>query len=529
MRRNKKQKKSFVVTLCLLLTMVLGIGYAVLSQQLSINGGLEYGTMKWDVGFKSVTDGGGTINSNPVIASDKKSITITCDIGISTASETCIANAVIANNSTFDVQLEANPTITYDTTYVKSVDAIWTASSNTIGAADKIAAATSKEIKISIVTKELSSDMLPSTSLSVPITITMNWVEKEKISFANDSAIFFGDSVAYGHNTNGNGFGYYIDQKATLASYTNSAVNSATINTQTQGTNNIIEQMNSHKEESYDYVIIEGGFGDLRDEPELGSITSEYKPDNLDTTTFAGAVEYSLYLATTYWENSKIGFIISYYTPNSNLGVREDYDASKEYWDIVKEACEKWNVDYLDFFSGSAEYNGEIKTYNEIFEVENNTYINDGVHPTEDGYKIMVPFIIEWMNKLSVYEKDFEVIYNRVTSFEELVYTADYAIASNGAYRPSSGRAASVGYYLKVNGGETIGLSDTATGVSYALYEFNDAMSSSGGETHKQWLNGNITLNSNTRYVAISFKNSDGSSSFTSEQLSLLPTYLEFK
>lgn len=64
--------------------MVLGIGYAVLSQQLSINGELEYETMKCDVGFKTATAVGGTVNSNHVIADDKKSITNTCDIGIST-------------------------------------------------------------------------------------------------------------------------------------------------------------------------------------------------------------------------------------------------------------------------------------------------------------------------------------------------------------------------------------------------------------------------------------------------------------
>ena len=52
--------------------------------------------------------------------------------------------------------------------------------------------------------------------------------------------------------------------------------------------------------------------------------------------------------------------------------------ATKEYWDVVKAACDKWDVDYLDFFEGSTNYNGEIKTYSELFDVDGNTYLWSG-------------------------------------------------------------------------------------------------------------------------------------------------------
>lgn len=224
------------------------------------------------------------------------------------------------------------------------------------------------------------------------------------------SAIFFGDSVAYGYSTNGNGFGYYINQIANFSNFTNAAKNTATINTSTQGSNNIITQMKENKDSEYDFVIIEGGYGDLRDTLSLGELTDGYKISEYDTTTFAGAVEYSLYLVTTYWPNSRIGFIISYDTPNSNYGVRPNHTEAKKYWDIVKRACDKWNVQYLDFFEGSTEYNGVIKTYSDLFEVTSNTYLaSDNIHPTATGYEFICPFISKWMKTLRKYQRSFDI------------------------------------------------------------------------------------------------------------------------
>ena len=218
MRRNKKQKKSFVVTLCLLITVVLGIGYAVLSQQLSINGGLEYGTMKWDVGFSSATNGGGTINSNPTIADDKKSITITCDIGTSTASETCIAKVKIKNGSSFAVELESNPTITFDNTYINSVTAVWTGNNENVVAGNILGTNTEEEITITISTKELTKEMLPESTLSLPVTITMDWVEdgtsEERLVTYEQKQIFPNIEEHYPYNKTG------ISSNKMLGAYT---------------------------------------------------------------------------------------------------------------------------------------------------------------------------------------------------------------------------------------------------------------------------------------------------------------------
>ena len=136
--------------------------------------------------------------------------------------------------------------------------------------------------------------------------------------FKDKTAIFFGDSVAYGYSTERNGFGYYCDEIAHFRSYTNAAVNIATINTFTQSSNNVSKQLKKHKDEYYDYVIIQGGYGDLRDVPPIGQLTENYDIRNLDMSAFAGGVEYTLFLAKSFYPESKIGFIISYDVSNSN-------------------------------------------------------------------------------------------------------------------------------------------------------------------------------------------------------------------
>ena len=565
-KNNKNEKKKLVLWLFILLALGLGLGYAVLTQKLDLDGTVNYGAMAWDVGFSSATDGGGSITSTPVISTDKKTITVSCNVGTSTKSETCISTAKIKNNSTFAVELEENPQITYDNTYINSVTVVWTATNNSVMGFDRLGADTETEIKITIKTNQLTQDLLPETSLDIPITITMDWVEtrgSKEVEFADKTAIFFGDSVAYGFSTNGKGFGYYINAQESFLSYKNAAVNTATMNTTTQGTNNVINQINNNKNTQYDFVIFEGGYGDLRDTPPLGAITNSYEAGSFDTTTFAGAVEQALYLATTYWPNARIGFIISYDTPNSNYGVRPDHEATKEYWDIVKAACDKWNVPYLDFFEGSTTYNGETKTYSELFDVTGNTYLeSDNIHPSAAGYEFITQFIKAWMKKLPIHVNDYNIeetepsepnpedgietdgTYTIVSSFSDLVFTKDYTQGLIGAQQEPNwkadnvGRSSAVNYIVKVNGGETIGLSASASNVTYAFAELNEnktkvnvtgSTNTTTGQTHSEWLNRNVTLQSGTKYITLSFKKGDGTTSFTDEELLLLPTYLEFK
>lgn len=185
MKRNeqeKKDKKKLLLLLLLLLTFGVGLGYAYLSQQLSINPSINYSSMKWNVGFSTATNGSGSVTAAATVSSDKKTVTITCDLGTSTESETCIVKARIKNDSTFNIKLEANPTITFDSTYINSVATTWvttTSNNGNVKANDTIPAGEEHEIQIAITTKTITEALLPSSNKTIPVTITMNWLQVE--------------------------------------------------------------------------------------------------------------------------------------------------------------------------------------------------------------------------------------------------------------------------------------------------------------------------------------------------------------
>ena len=179
MKREKKEKKKILVLICLLFIFGLGLGYAVLSEQLTLNSSVNYETMKWSVGFSASSNGSGTVAATTSVSEDKKTLTITCNLGTSTSAETCIAKTTIKNDSTFNVKLIAAPSINYDNTYISSVKAVWTDSSQDIALGDTVNASASKELQITISTKELTKDLLPSTTLKVPVTIALDWQETE--------------------------------------------------------------------------------------------------------------------------------------------------------------------------------------------------------------------------------------------------------------------------------------------------------------------------------------------------------------
>ena len=181
MKRNekeKKDKKKLLLLLLLLLIFGVGVGYAVLTQNLKIDSEVNYGSMTWNVGFTSATNNGGTVTASPSLSTDKKTITVTCDLGMSTESETCIAKATIKNDSSFTVELNAAPTITFENTYISSVEATWLDDSATVSQGDTLTASEEKEIQIKITTKTLTKDILPSSALSVPISVSMNWAQQ---------------------------------------------------------------------------------------------------------------------------------------------------------------------------------------------------------------------------------------------------------------------------------------------------------------------------------------------------------------
>lgn len=134
-----------------------------------------------------------------------------------------------------------------------------------------------------------------------------------------------------------------------------------------------------------DYVLLEGGGNDGALEVTVGTITSRYD-DTFDTSTFAGAFEEMLRTTLNRFPTARVGYIFIH-----KCIAEFDSRTSNSYYNIAKAACEKWGIPYCDLNTLCPPLSAVTSLLS----------YSDGVHPTEDGYRIFyVPKITAWMKTL---------------------------------------------------------------------------------------------------------------------------------
>ena len=197
-RRNNKKK--FIFMLVFLLMIGLSIGYAVLTQQLTIDNTISYDSMKWDVGFTEVVDLSqynppeNFILANVEISQDKKSISVACDIGVRTDAIECIGVVKIDNDSTFDVILDSINTgggpanLSHLSKYLvdQSVNVcISIDNCEELVPGYVLKAGESRFLGFNYSFKELTEDILPETDLTINFSVLTYWVEAPKVETIN--------------------------------------------------------------------------------------------------------------------------------------------------------------------------------------------------------------------------------------------------------------------------------------------------------------------------------------------------------
>lgn len=165
----------------------------------------------------------------------------------------------------------------------------------------------------------------------------------------------------------------------------------------------ILLQMTSNGNPLYDYVIMHGGVNDAQASHPIGTLTEGFattKAEALaayDQTTVAGALEYMFFYAKSTYKLAKIGYIINYSMPNASKGGSPNYPKSledmTEYVNIIKAACEKWDIEYLDLYNDTDFCQNVLKT-------DTLTHLSDYLHPTSSGYDLLAPKIEAWMKTL---------------------------------------------------------------------------------------------------------------------------------
>lgn len=144
-----------------------------------------------------------------------------------------------------------------------------------------------------------------------------------------------------------------------------------------------------------DYVIIDGGINDIN---RVGRVMGEVSEgfDGYDVGTIAGALEHTIAEARRAYPNAAVGFIILFRMPLAIQGgdaLCQDPETMREYVDVCRAVCEKWNVPYLNMYD-DADFNTLLQTNSSTSPYLDN---NDCLHLNKSGYALTTPYVAAWM------------------------------------------------------------------------------------------------------------------------------------
>lgn len=253
----------------------------------------------------------------------------------------------------------------------------------------------------SVATVSSSGKVTAKKTGTVVITVTSKNNKKATatINFKNNTynktAIFFGDSITDGEKGTPSGYSWanYIGDHYDLKKTVNSGKRGWLISN-ALGEKWITNNVKMYNGTKYDYIILHGGTNDIHKGVNLGTYVSSDFSGKYDTTTFLGGLETYLYTVKKQWPNAKIGYIINYETPLSSENRRT---LSEQYYTYMKKVLDKWGVKYIDLYFG---YATDGQKYSDLLKVDTKIYLPDGLHLNAEGYKLISPYIYNWMNTI---------------------------------------------------------------------------------------------------------------------------------
>jgi hypothetical protein len=200
-----------------------------------------------------------------------------------------------------------------------------------------------------------------------------------------------GDSICAGNNIVG-GYSRWLQYEHNMTVF-NTAVGGSPI-TNVSGKPHIISEAIANMQAGCDYYIFNGGYNDRALNVTVGELVDGFPlkdtdNDTITTDTLAGAMEYACRDLVTIHNGAKCGFIFCH----NRYSLNDDYNT--KYKAIMKSACEKWGVPYLDLQEQVPPF-AMIQSLADKY-----TQSQDGTHPNWEGYeKYYVPKIVAWLKTL---------------------------------------------------------------------------------------------------------------------------------
>lgn len=228
------------------------------------------------------------------------------------------------------------------------------------------------------------------------ISMETNAQENIKEEFNKKRIIYFGDSITEGSANNRISWVQYIDKINKFDKSNNASRSGATFSKE-RIDNMIVTQVLKHKEEKYDYVLLQGGVNDAMVEAPLGKMNSSYELEDFDPSTYIGMLDITFYYLTEYYYGSSIGVMITYPTSQaSDYGWGGLTSSPDEYYKALRNVCDKWDISYIDFYNGKLSH---IITEEEL---------PDGLHLNDQGYQKISPYLADFIQTLKPYYRDLQ-------------------------------------------------------------------------------------------------------------------------
>ena len=209
-----------------------------------------------------------------------------------------------------------------------------------------------------------------------------------------------GDSITYGQGYRG-GYAKLIGEEYRMT-VQNNGVNGGTL---AKGTKTSAGQDRhwicdgiANLDADADYVIISGGINDFFNAVPIGTLSVNKYNSAIDDTTVIGATERICRELIDRFATKKIGFILTHsandwYRKNSS-GTTSTTSNLVTYHDAIISALKKYSIPYCDLF-----YESCFST--EVTSLKQYTANGDGIHPTEEGYRLFyVDKIVSFLESL---------------------------------------------------------------------------------------------------------------------------------
>lgn len=212
------------------------------------------------------------------------------------------------------------------------------------------------------------------------------------------TALFLGDSVCYGSRDTEKkgGWAGRIAESTGLIATNNGKSGTSISDIRKAKWGTIYDQMMLTTDQDFDYVVLFGGINDAMDSVEVGQVSNSYLPKDFDTNTFAGGLEYLIFYTLHYYgDTASIGYMSSFKTPLYKEGRCSNMS---QYFEVAKEICEKWKINYFDMYNHEA--------LNEELIYDTTVYTTDYLHPNPGGYDILAPYIADFMRGMEKPDPD---------------------------------------------------------------------------------------------------------------------------